>query len=239
MCLYDNFYLPHYIHVPFTPYAFPRFGALFCFSNFADGGWMSSTCPILPKASDSSSILCDDRCESSDTTWIRNMVHKSQKTMQTRTASGEDSLETATRTPARTLPSMPSGTEIKQSVVQWWRCNYLFLCTRPICGSWRSLFNWVFLLSLRYECKCMARYWQCNRSVCISKSAGLTAIDWLYQRFTAHQHQKGRTVPKQVSPLDNDDDITESNRKRMLWFYSLTSWRKVQRLAKLNLILRG
>ncbi len=26
-------------------------------------------------------------------------------------------------------------------------------------------------------------------------------IDWLYQSLTAHQHQKGHTVPKQVSPL--------------------------------------
>ncbi len=24
----------------------------------------------------------------------------------------------------------------------------------------------------------------------------------------AHQHQKGHTVPKQVSPLDDDDDIS-------------------------------
>ncbi len=46
-------------------------------------------------------------------------------------------------------------------------------------------------------------------------------IDWLYKRFTAHQHQKGHTVPKQVSPLDDDDDITESTRKTRLWFYSL------------------
>ncbi len=36
---------------------------------------------------------------------------------------------------------------------------------------------------------------------------------WLYQSFTAHQHQKGHTVPKQVSPLD-DDDITGSTRKK-------------------------
>ncbi len=36
----------------------------------------------------------------------------------------------------------------------------------------------------------------------------------------AHQHQKGHIVPKQVSPLD-DDDITESSRKKVLWFYSL------------------
>ncbi len=44
---------------------------------------------------------------------------------------------------------------------------------------------------------------------------------WLIisQSFTAHQHQKGHTVPKQVSPLDDDDDITESTRKKMLWFY--------------------
>ncbi len=38
-------------------------------------------------------------------------------------------------------------------------------------------------------------------------------IDWLYQSFTAHQHQKGYTVPKQASPLDDDDDITESTKK--------------------------
>ncbi len=32
-------------------------------------------------------------------------------------------------------------------------------------------------------------------------------IDW---SFTAHQHQKAHTVPKQVSTLDDDDDdITE------------------------------
>ena len=31
----------------------------------------------------------------------------------------------------------------------------------------------------------------------------------------AHQYQKGHTVPKQVSPLDDDDDdITESTRKK-------------------------
>ncbi len=35
-------------------------------------------------------------------------------------------------------------------------------------------------------------------------------IHWLYQSFTAHQHQKGHTVPKQVSPLDDDDDITRN-----------------------------
>ncbi len=46
-------------------------------------------------------------------------------------------------------------------------------------------------------------------------------IDWLYQSFTAHQHQKGHTVPKQVNPLDDDDDITESTRKTMSWLYSL------------------
>ncbi len=40
------------------------------------------------------------------------------------------------------------------------------------------------------------------------------AIDWLYQSFTAHLHQKGHTVPKQVSPLDDDDDITEPTRKK-------------------------
>ncbi len=34
----------------------------------------------------------------------------------------------------------------------------------------------------------------------------------LYQSFTAHQHQKGHTVPKQVTPLDDDDDITESTK---------------------------
>ncbi len=33
--------------------------------------------------------------------------------------------------------------------------------------------------------------------------------------------KKGHTVPKQVSPLDDDDDITESTRKKLLWFYSL------------------
>ncbi len=38
--------------------------------------------------------------------------------------------------------------------------------------------------------------------------------DWLYQSFMAHQHQKGHTVPKQVSLLDDDDDITESTRKK-------------------------
>ena len=37
-------------------------------------------------------------------------------------------------------------------------------------------------------------------------------IDWFYQSFTAHQNQKGHTVPKEVSPLDDDDDITESTR---------------------------
>ncbi len=40
----------------------------------------------------------------------------------------------------------------------------------------------------------------------------------LYQSFTAHQNQKGPTVPKQVSPLDDDDDddITESTRTKMV-----------------------
>ncbi len=38
---------------------------------------------------------------------------------------------------------------------------------------------------------------------------------WWYQSLTAHQHQKGHTVPKQVSPLD-DDDITESTRKKVM-----------------------
>ncbi len=46
-------------------------------------------------------------------------------------------------------------------------------------------------------------------------------INWLYQSFTAHQHQKGHTVPKQVSPLDDDDDITESTRKKC---YGSTIW---------------
>ncbi len=48
----------------------------------------------------------------------------------------------------------------------------------------------------------------------------ISEIDWLYQTFTAHQHQKGHTVPKQVRPLD-DDDVTESTRKKMSWFSSL------------------
>ncbi len=30
----------------------------------------------------------------------------------------------------------------------------------------------------------------------------------------AHQHQKGHTVPKQVSPLD--DELTESTRKKFM-----------------------
>ncbi len=30
----------------------------------------------------------------------------------------------------------------------------------------------------------------------------------------AHQHQKGHTVPKQVSPLDDDDDITVHKKKK-------------------------
>ncbi len=45
-------------------------------------------------------------------------------------------------------------------------------------------------------------------------------IDWLNESFTAHQHQKGHTVPKLVSPLD-DDDITESTRKKC---YGSTVW---------------
>ncbi len=51
-------------------------------------------------------------------------------------------------------------------------------------------------------------------------------IDWLYQSFTAHQHQKGHTVPKQVSPLDDDDDITESTRKKC---YGSTVWEDCRR----------
>ncbi len=50
-------------------------------------------------------------------------------------------------------------------------------------------------------------------------------IDWLYQSFTAHQHQKGHTVPKQVSPLDDDDYITHTTEKKMLRFYSLRTAR--------------
>ncbi len=42
---------------------------------------------------------------------------------------------------------------------------------------------------------------------------GRSSLVDLYQSFTAHQHQKGHTVPKQVSPLD-DDGITESTRKK-------------------------
>ncbi len=34
----------------------------------------------------------------------------------------------------------------------------------------------------------------------------------IYQSFMAHQHQKGHTVPKQVSPLD-DDDISPLEKK--------------------------
>ncbi len=48
-------------------------------------------------------------------------------------------------------------------------------------------------------------------------------IDWLYPSFTAHKHQKGHTVPKQVSPLDDDDDITKSTRKKVLWSKILLS----------------
>ncbi len=46
-------------------------------------------------------------------------------------------------------------------------------------------------------------------------------IDWLHQSFTAPQHQKGHTVPKQVSPPDDNDDITESTRKKS---YGSTVW---------------
>ena len=35
----------------------------------------------------------------------------------------------------------------------------------------------------------------------------LLLIDYI-KSFMAHQHQKGHTVPKQVRPLDDDDDIT-------------------------------
>ncbi len=42
----------------------------------------------------------------------------------------------------------------------------------------------------------------------------VSTINQLYQSFTAHQHPKGHTVPKQVSPLDDDYDITESTRKK-------------------------
>ena len=43
-------------------------------------------------------------------------------------------------------------------------------------------------------------------------------IDWLYQIFTAHQHQKDHTVPKQVSPPDDDDDITRLQSFRISTF---------------------
>ncbi len=51
---------------------------------------------------------------------------------------------------------------------------------------------------------------------CRAGSFGLAScqIDWLYQSFTAHQHQKAHTVPKQVSPLEDDDAITESTGKK-------------------------
>ena len=48
------------------------------------------------------------------------------------------------------------------------------------------------------------------------------SIDWLYQSFIAHQHQKGHTLPKQVSPL-GDDDITESTRKNVIVLQSENS----------------
>ncbi len=64
-----------------------------------------------------------------------------------------------------------------------------------------------------------------TQAECKDPSTSCSLIDWLYQSFTAHQHQKVHTLPKQVSPLDDDDDddddITESTRKKMLWFYSL------------------
>ncbi len=47
-------------------------------------------------------------------------------------------------------------------------------------------------------------------------------IDWLIiSKFYGTSTPKGHTVPKQVSPLDDDDDITEPSRKKMLQFYSL------------------
>ncbi len=35
-------------------------------------------------------------------------------------------------------------------------------------------------------------------------------IDWLYQSLTAHQHQKGHTVPKQVSQLEKNVMVLQS-----------------------------
>ncbi len=52
----------------------------------------------------------------------------------------------------------------------------------------------------------------CIHNIYRVETSGL--IDWLYQSFPAHQHQKGHTVPKQLSPLDDGDDITESTSKK-------------------------
>ncbi len=40
-------------------------------------------------------------------------------------------------------------------------------------------------------------------------------IDWLYQSFTAYQHQKGHTVPKQVMM------ISQSNRKKKCYIFTV------------------
>ncbi len=49
----------------------------------------------------------------------------------------------------------------------------------------------------------------------------MTNTGWLIiSKFYGTSTPKGHTVPKQVSQLD-DDDITETTRKKMSWFYSL------------------
>ncbi len=70
--------------------------------------------------------------------------------------------------------------------------------------------------ALRCHAFCVATYSVLIR-VFVHSMTGL--IDYI-KSSTAHQHQKGHTVPKQVSPLDDDDDMTESTRKKVLWFYS-------------------
>ncbi len=57
-----------------------------------------------------------------------------------------------------------------------------------------------------------------------SQDLGLSGFSWInldYITVLWHINTKSHTVPKEVSPLDDDGGITESARRKMLWFYRL------------------
>ncbi len=49
----------------------------------------------------------------------------------------------------------------------------------------------------------------CTALILLSDSS-LRQIIWLYPSLTAHQHQKGLTVPKKVSPLEKNGMVLQS-----------------------------